>query len=140
MSARFVWGYLTARHDIRNLMVIQALLAALGVLFLLAVQNTVMMYVWAIYHGLTLAVFFQLQTLLVVTYFGRRHIGAIRGVMFPFITLGSSVGPILLGALYDWQGSYLVPFSLVTVTWLLAGMVVFMTRPPKPAAEPEAVA
>ncbi len=138
--ARFVWGYLTARHDIRNLMVIQALLAALGVLFLLAVQNTAMMYVWAIYHGLTLAVFFQLQTLLVVTYFGRRNIGAIRGVMFPFITLGSSVGPILLGALYDWQGSYLVPFSLVTVTWLLAGMVVLMTRPPKPAAAPEAAA
>ena len=97
VSARFVWGYLTARHDIRNLMVIQALLAALGILFLLTVQNTVMMYAWAIYHGLTLAVFFQLQTLLVVTYFGRRNIGAIRGVMFPFITLGSATGPILLG-------------------------------------------
>ena len=137
VSARFVWGYLTARHDIRNLMVIQALLAALGVLFLLTVQNTVMMYAWAIYHGLTLAVFFQLQTLLVVTYFGRRNIGAIRGVMFPFITLGSATGPILLGALYDWQGSYLVPFSLVTAMWLLAGLVVFMTRPPQPVAEPE---
>ena len=71
VSARFVWGYLTARHDIRNLMVLQAFLAVLGVFFLLGVQNTVMMYAWAVYHGLTLAVFFQLQALLVVTYFGR---------------------------------------------------------------------
>ena len=130
VSARFVWGYLTARHDIRNLMVLQAFLAVLGVFFLLGVQNTVMMYAWAVYHGLTLAVFFQLQALLVVTYFGRGHIGAIRGVMFPFITLGSAMGPILLGALYDWQGSYLVPFSLVIVMWLLAALVVFMTPPP----------
>ena len=136
VSARFVWGYLTARHDIRNLMVLQAFLAVLGVLFLLGVQNTVMMYAWAVYHGLTLAVFFQLQALLVVTYFGRGHIGAIRGVMFPFITLGSAMGPILLGALYDWQGSYLVPFSLVIVMWLLAALVVFMTRPPRPVEEP----
>ena len=140
IAARFVWGYLTSRHDIRHLMVIQALLAALGVLFLLGVQNTVMMYAWAAYHGLTLAVFFQLQALLVVTYFGRGNIGAIRGVMFPFITLGSAAGPILLGALYDWQGSYLVPFVLVIVTWLTAGLVVTLTRPPQPIAEPEAAA
>lgn len=136
VAARFVWGYLSARHDIRNLMVIQALLAALGILFLLSVQNTVMMYAWAMYHGLTLAVFFQLQALLVVTYFGRRHIGAIRGVMFPFITLGSATGPLLLGALRDWQGSYLVAFLLVMVTWIMAAAIVFMTRPPKPIEEP----
>ena len=137
VTARFVWGYLTARYDIRSLMVIQALLAALGVLFLLNVQNVVMMYAWALYHGLTLAVFFQLQALLVVTYFGRGHIGSIRGVMFPFITLGSSTGPIVLGALRDWQGSYLVPFMVVVVTWLLAGLLVFFTRAPQPLDEPE---
>ena len=140
VTARFVWGYLTARHDIRNLMVIQAALAALGVLFLLNVQNVVMMYAWALYHGLTLAVFFQLQALMVVTYFGRGHIGAIRGVMFPFITLGSAAGPIVLGALRDWQGSYLVPFLVVVVTWLLAGLLIFLTRAPQPLDEPEAEA
>ena len=134
--ARFVWGFLTARYDIRNLMIIQALLAALGVLFLLNVQNAVMMYAWAVYHGLTLAVFFQLQALLTVTYFGRGHIGSIRGVMFPFITLGSSAGPILLGALRDWQGSYWVPFLVVVATWLVAAALVFMTRPPQTVDEP----
>lgn len=137
VTARFVWGYLTARYDIRKLMIVQALLAALGVLFLLSVQNVVMMYAWALYHGLTLAVFFQLQALLVVTYFGRGHIGSIRGVMFPFITLGSSTGPIVLGALRDWQGSYLVPFLAVVVTWTLAALLVVMTRPPQPVAEPK---
>ena len=138
VTARFVWGFLTARYDIRNLMVIQALLAALGVLFLLNVQNAVMMYAWALYHGLTLAVFFQLQALLTVTYFGRGHIGSIRGVMFPFITLGSSAGPILLGALRDWQGSYLVPFLVVAATWTCAAALVFITRPPQAIDEPEA--
>lgn len=136
VTARFVWGYLTARYDIRALMITQAMLAALGVLLLLNVQNTVMMYAWALYHGLTLAVFFQLQALLVVTYFGRANIGAIRGVMFPFITLGSSAGPIVLGALRDWQGSYVVPFLLVLTTWVLAALLVFLTKPPQPVDEP----
>jgi MFS family permease len=130
IAARFVWGYLSSRHDIKSLMAVQAILAATGIVFILMVQNNVMLFAWAVYQGLTLAVFFQLQALLVVTYFGRAHIGAIRGVMFPFITLGSATGPMLLGALRDWQGSYTVPFTLVIGTWLLAGLAVYMVKAP----------
>ena len=131
IAARFVWGFLSTRHDIRILMTIQAVLAATGIVFILMVQNNVMLIAWAVYQGLTLAVFFQLQALLVVTYFGRAHIGAIRGVMFFFITLASATGPMLLGALRDWQGSYMVSFIVVIGTWLLAGLAIYMAKPPK---------
>ena len=131
IAARFVWGFLSTRHDIRLLMAIQAVLAATGIGFILMVENNVMLFAWAVYQGLTLAVFFQLQALLVVTYFGRAHIGAIRGVMFFFITLASATGPMLLGALRDWQGSYTVPFIVVIGTWLLAGLAIYMAKTPK---------
>jgi MFS family permease len=131
IAARLVWGYLSARHDIKALMVVQAALAAMGIVFILTVQNNFMLFAWAVYQGLTLAVFFQLQALLVVTYFGRAHIGAIRGVMFPFITLGSASGPMIIGALRDWLGSYNIPFTMVIITWILAGVVIYMAKPPK---------
>ena len=140
IAARFVWGYLSARHDIKSLMVVQAALAAIGIVFILTVQNDFMLFAWAVYQGLTLAVFFQLQALLVVTYFGRAHIGAIRGVMFPFITLGSASGPMIIGALRDWLGSYNIPFTMVIITWLLAGIVIYMAKPPKVDPSPEVAA
>ena len=65
-----------------------------------------------------------------VSYFGRAHIGAIRGAMFPFITLGSASGPMILGALRDWLGSYMVPFILAITLWLLAALVMHMVKPP----------
>lgn len=139
IAARLVWGYLSERHDIRSLMVIQAVLAALGIVFILTVQNNFMLFAWAVYQGLTLAVFFQLQALLVVNTFGRAHIGAIRGVMFPFITLGSASGPMIIGALRDWLGSYNIPFMMVIITWLLAGLVVYIAKPPKPDPSPESI-
>ena len=131
IAARFLWGYLSARHDVKSLMVVQAVMAATGIVFILTVQNNVMLFAWAVYQGLTLAVFFQLQALLVVTYFGRAHIGAIRGAMFPFITLGSASGPMIIGALRDWLGSYTMPFILVIGLWLMAALVMYTVRPPK---------
>lgn len=139
IAARFVWGYLSTRHDIRSLMVVQAALAAIGIVFILTVQNNVMLFAWAVYQGLTLAVFFQLQALLVVNTFGRAHIGAIRGVMFPFITLGSASGPMIIGALRDWLGSYNIPFMMVIITWILAGIVVYMAKPPKADPSSESI-
>jgi sugar phosphate permease len=126
---RFLWGYLSARYHIRLVLSAQALVAAVGVVFLLTIQNAFMLFAWAVYCGLTLAGFFQLQALLTVNYFGREHIGAIRGMIWPFSTVSSSVAPLVLGALRDWQGSYVGAFALVVATWLLCGALVFFTRP-----------
>ena len=41
------------------------------------------------------------------------------------------LGPMLLGSLRDWQGSYTVPFIVVIGTWLLAGLAIFMAKTPK---------
>ena len=40
-------------------------------------------------------------------------------------------GPVLLGALRDSQGSYTVSFIAVIGTWLLAGLAIYMAKPPK---------
>jgi sugar phosphate permease len=137
--ARFVYGYLSGRFPIRNVFVAQALLAALGTAAMLVIQNVWMLFIWAALMGINLGAFFQLQALTAVTYFGRDHIGAIRGLMGPFSTVSIALAPLVLGLLRDWQGSYAGGLLLVTTTWLLSALLLFLSRPPRPAtADPVA--
>ncbi|MEE8518655.1 MAG: MFS transporter, partial [Dehalococcoidia bacterium] len=139
ISSRFVWAYLTNRYTIRQVFVAQAFLSALVPLLLLTVQGNVVMYVWAIFTGLTLVAFWQLQALIAVTYFGREHIGSIRGLMFPLSTVSGASSVLILGALRDWYGSYTVSFVLVAAAWALCSVLIYFTRSPQPASVPDAV-
>ena len=106
-------------------------------LFLLAVDGTVALFVWGAYTGITLVAFWQLQAMIAVTYFGREHIGAIRGLMWPLSTVSGAVSLLILGVLRDWQGSYTASFSLVAAAWGLCAVLIYFTRSPQPASFPE---
>ena len=130
--ARFFWGYFSARYSVRSVMMAQPLCAAAGVALLLTVQNSAMLFVWAVYQGITLAGFFQLMALISVNYFGREHIGAIRGAMWPISTAAAASSPLVLGVLHDWRDGYTLAFGLLVVTWAMAAVLVATTRSPQP--------
>jgi MFS family permease len=134
VAARFVWGYLSARWPIHVAFALQAFLAALGTALMLVLGgNTLVLFAWAVLMGINLGAFFQLQALTTANYFGREHIGAIRGIMAPFITASNAAAPLVLGLLRDWQGSYVGGFCLVVGTWLLCALLVLLSRPPRSA-------
>jgi MFS family permease len=131
VTSRFLWAILSARFDVRWVFMGQALAAAAAAALALQINNIVLLFVWAAGAGLVLVGFFQLQALIAVNYFGRGHIGAVRGVMWPLSTASSSAAPFVIGALRDAQGSYNGAFTLVSVTWLLCAFFVFLSRPLK---------
>ncbi len=132
VSARFFWGYWSARFATRNLLFMQGIAAALFVvLFINVGDRPVVLFGWAVLQGLTLAGVFQLQALLVTSYYGRRHFGAIRGTMLPAATLASASSPLLLGLIRDVTGTYTAAFGLVAGTWMLAGLLILFTRNPQ---------
>ena len=57
-------------------------------------------------------------------YFGRRHYGAIYGLMYSLYTFGSGVGPPLAGAVYDKTGNYQAALYAGAVLFLLAAVFV----------------
>ena len=59
-----------------------------------------------------------------VSYFGRAHIGAIRGV-------SPTIGPVLVGLGYDIKGSYLLAFLAIIATYLLGALLVAISRAPQ---------
>ncbi|MDA1216073.1 MAG: MFS transporter [Chloroflexi bacterium] len=137
--ARFVWGYLSGRYQARFVLSIQAVTAGAGIVLFMFVPNTPMLMVWGVYQGLTLAAFFQLHALIAANYFGRAHVGAIRGAMFPIAVSFNSVSPLLLGYMRDAFGSYTLAFGLLVVTWGISAALVFMAKPPHKASQPASV-
>lgn len=131
ITSRILWGILVPRFPIRILMVAHALAASSGVAFLVFVVNgPITLLLWAVYQGLMLGVFFSLHTMISAEYFGRSHIGAIRGAMLPSASLSRAGGPLLLSALRDAQGSYASAFVLVFGGWGLMAALTFFSRKP----------
>jgi hypothetical protein len=63
-------------------------------------------------------------------YFGRRHIGAIRGAAFPLMLTFSGTGSAATGMIFDATGSYFIAWSIAI--GLLAAGAVLMAFTPKP--------
>ena len=130
VTSRFVWGFLASRYSVRPLFAVQMLLSAVGVVIILLIQSPAMLVVWAVAQGLTMGAFFQLQAILVPTYFGRENIGAIRGLMWMPMNLAAGIAPLGLELLHTWRGDYSAAFLMVLVFWLLTALLVWMSRSP----------
>ena len=130
LPARFLWGFLAERYSVRYLLMIQHILTVLGVILLLTIGNIAMLLLFAVFMGLAYGGYVPLQRLIYPIYYGRAHLGAIRGSMRPAITVASAAGPLVIAGLYDARGSYTLAFIVVLSTWLLAGLLFTMAKPP----------
>ncbi|MEM8736493.1 MAG: MFS transporter, partial [Planctomycetota bacterium] len=69
-----------------------------------------------------------------VRYYGREHLGKIRGAVWCTTVAGSGCGPFLLGGLRDWSGSFVPGLWLFFA--LLACITPFLLFAGKPSVEP----
>jgi len=138
ITSRVLWGILVPHFPIRRLMIAHAFAAGAGVAFLVfVVDGPVTLIIWAVYQGLMLGVFFSLHTIICAEFFGRPHIGAIRGAMLPSASLSRAGGPLLLSVLRDARGSYEAAFVLVLGGWGVMAALTFLSRKPTRAPDPE---
>jgi len=131
IASRMVWGALLVRFPIKRLMVVHAIAAGGGVAFLVfVVDNLLTLFIWAAYQGMVLGVFFSLHTIISAEFFGRPHIGAIRGTMMPAASLSRAGGPLLLAALREWRGTYELAFVTVLGGWAVMAVLALLARKP----------
>jgi MFS family permease len=65
------------------------------------------------------------------TYYGRKHLGSIRGFGMAVSLLGSAIGPLPFGIAADYFGGYVPAIIGLMFLPLTVGIFVFATRPPK---------
>ena len=131
VALRPVWGLLAERVSVRHLIGPQLVLSAGTVLLILNVGGQTSMLIAAALHGLTIGAYITLQNLLVADYFGRSHLGAISGIMRPFMTGAGAVSPLLIAFLFDLQDSYTMAFLIIASAWTVAGVLMLLAAPPR---------
>ena len=63
-------------------------------------------------------------------YYGRLHLGSIRGITIGSQLSGQVIGPIAAGSMYDFTSSYQLPFLLFAICVLVTSVVVLSATPP----------
>jgi hypothetical protein len=72
-------------------------------------------------------------------YFGRDHLGAIRGASFVFGIAGAAVGPLPFAASADWTGDYAAVLIGCCGFCLACGAGAFLVKQPAASGAPTAV-
>ena len=65
-------------------------------------------------------------------YYGRLHLGSIRGLTLPAQIGGQAIGPIIAGFMYDSTGGYETPFTAFGIIAAFAAVMVLTATPPGP--------
>jgi MFS family permease len=109
--ARLVVGSFADNVDKRILSVVLVLGQAATVLGLVVTDNLAANYTLVLVFGFTMGNIFMMQSLLVAEIFGIRSFGSIFGISSAASQVAGGVGPVLVGTLEYWTGSYSVPSS-----------------------------
>ena len=88
------------------------------------------MHVFALVFGAGQGLAIVTSSTLWVRYYGREHLGKIRGAVWCTTVAGSGCGPFLLGALRDALGSYTPGLWILAIILIpLAPLMLLATQP-----------
>lgn len=134
LLSKAVWGYTLQRFDPRWLIITAYSISATGVgLMLLAAWQG---QAWLLFPAFFLYGFgfggtIPLGEFIWASYFGRAHIGAIRGVGQLLTIAGPTFGPVLVGLWFDLAGTYGPAFVTIIGVYLTAALFIWMSRKPQ---------
>ena len=128
---KLVYGYLVERIAPRWVLAMCLMPAGLSLFLLVGATGTTMLYAYAVVHGVTMGGFLPLMNVAFAEYFGRHHMGAIRGAVTPVGNVVGAVSPVVAGWMWVQTGNYDAPFTLLVVAWLAASALALTAAPPR---------
>ena len=129
-AAGIGWGLSAERFSPRVPLTVGSLLVGAGLLFLMLVHSGPAALLWGVYWGIAQASSITLQRVIFADYFGRRHLGAIQGVVRSVQTIAQASGPLIAALAYDRAGSYRPVFLLFAAAAVVGAACVFAAHPP----------
>ena len=134
LSSKPVWGFAMQRFHPRFLVMVAYSISSIGVALMLLsgpISLIPMLLAGFFLYGFGFGGTIPLSESLWARYFGRAHIGSIRGITQPVRILGTAVAPVLVGLLFDITDTYRLGFVLVIGSLLLGAILVFFSREPQ---------
>ncbi len=133
-AGALVMGFAVERYPARYVLAAAFLLGALSYIVLLNVNGPMVAFFWAGYSGVVRGGMHTLTQVIYADYYGRRSLGAIRGLTSPAQMGANSLGPLAAALAFDFSGSYFSIFALYGVLMVAASFSIFLARPPESPA------
>jgi len=135
MLSKPLWGILIDRMPIKPLAAVSASVTGIALfLIIAAVQADAIFWVYAAFVALGLGWggMIPMQEVIWASFFGRTHLGAIRGAGLPIALTLSALAPWLVGTYYDEVGNYIVALQIVAGLNVFSGILIYGVNPPNP--------
>jgi MFS family permease len=116
-----------------------AAVMVLGAVLFMTTSSTSQALAYSVVFGFGLGGILSVPPVAYADYYGRRSLGAIRGVTEPLTSFGQAIGALAAGAIFDLTGSYQYAFVAFAALGASTMLMVQLARPPKyvPEAAPE---
>lgn len=134
MLSKPVWGYFIDRLPAKPLAAGGAAvtgLALLAVVFAVQAGNLFWIYTAFVFLGLGWGGMIPLQEVIWGSFFGRRHLGAVRSAALPITLLISAAAPVLVSYYQDTTGSYDGAILVIAVCNLVSALMILSLQPPR---------
>ncbi len=125
-----VWSAVGRRMPVRFMLAISALWLAGGVFGIGFTGALRWGIVFGFIFGAGVGGLHTLLRLAWADYYGRVHLGAIRGLTLPAQIGGQAIGPVVSGFMFDASGGYRGPFVIFSAAVALAALLALAAVPP----------
>jgi MFS family permease len=130
VPAGLLWSMLTRGLSVRVLLALAGLAVALGAAATAGSSTLGSGIIAAGILGIGVGGLHFLLRLAWADYYGRQHLGTIRGVTLPIQIGGQALGPVTAGMVFDITGGYYGAFVFFASTVALASLLVLTAVPP----------
>ena len=125
------WGALMDRVHVRWVTAVATIFSGAAMVVIIFADNLPLAVTFAVLFGLGTGGWTLAQTLLFANYFGRRHLGAIRGLSQLLSGPLGAAGPLLAGGIRTFTGSYELSFIIFFVALVVVFLALVLARPPR---------
>ena len=131
IAATFLWGLLSGRTGSKTALLLAVVTLWLAS-FLVARTDTVFgAYLGSAVFGVGLAGTGLLSEVVWADFFGRQHLGTIRGATIPFQMVGNASGSLITAFMFDLRGDYSDAFQLILVLYAVSAVLLVIARRPR---------
>ncbi len=133
--AVFLWGFVADHLGAKQALLGALLNMAVGTWLIARAHSSAGAYLGSVVFGAGFGGTMLAMDVVWADFFGRRHLGNIRGASMAFQMVGNASGSIIAAALYDWKGNYDIAFKVIIGALLLSCLVLTLARKPTAKAE-----
>jgi MFS transporter, OFA family, oxalate/formate antiporter len=131
LASPLAWGFLAERIDPRFAAILRFVVQGVGLALAITIGNLSCLYAGFFLYGIGLGGNMVLPDILWANYFGRRSLGAVRGLGLLLSQGLAAMGPPFFGFLFDLTGGYGLSFALFGAALMTSALLSLLLKPPR---------